>query len=573
MSTGTQVIVGRVRLVFFVFVLFALILVYRLYMIQVVSGEAFSAKGDRQYLKPSSALLNRGSIYFTSKEGQLLTAAFQQSGNVVNINPMMVNDPKAVFDRINSNVLIDKEDFDRKVSKLNDPYEEIIKRVSIETGEKIVSPGIDGLQIYKQKWRAYPFNNLASNVLGFMAYSGDDKVGQYGIEYQYQNTLVRRNETIFENVFVEMFSNIKKTFTDAEHQEGDIVLTLEPTVESYLERVLEQVTKKWNSEYSAGIIMNPDTGEIIGMGTYPSFDPNNFGIENDPKVFSNRLVQDVYEMGSIIKPLTVAAGIDSGAITPNSTYFDAGYLVLNNRRISNYDGRGRGQVDMQEVLSQSLNTGVAHIVKEMTNIKFATYMKSFGFDKKTNIDLPFEAAPLVDNLNSPRDIEHATASYGQGIAMTPIATIRALSVLANGGVLPEPHVVSRIDYKTGFNKSFERTKDLPQVLKPETSEKVTNMLVELVDTALLGGTVKLEHYSVAAKTGTAQIPNPNGSGYYDDRYLHSFFGYFPAYNPKFIIFLLTYHPKEVKYASETLTLSFMDLTKYLINYYDVPPDR
>ena len=171
MSTGTQVIVGRVRFIFFVLFLFALILVYRLYTIQIVLGEVFSLEADQQSLKPSSALLNRGSIYFTSKEGQLLTAAFQQSGSIVIINPMMVSDPKAVFDRINSNVLIDKEDFDRRVSKSDDPYEEIIKRVSIETGEKIVSPSIDGLQIYKQKWRAYPFNNLASNVLGFMAYS------------------------------------------------------------------------------------------------------------------------------------------------------------------------------------------------------------------------------------------------------------------------------------------------------------------------------------------------------------------------------------------------------------------
>lgn len=573
MSTGTHVIVGRVRMVFFALVIFALVLIYRLYTIQIVSGEAFSVKGDLQYLKPSSALLNRGSIYFTSKEGELLTAAFQQTGNIVIINPTAVKDPEAVFDRINSNVLIDKEDFDRKVSKTDDPYEEIVKRVSVETGEKIANPKIDGLQIYKQKWRSYPFNNLASNVLGFMAFSGDDLAGQYGIEHQYENTLARGNETIFANVFVEMFSNIKKTFTDAEHREGDVILTIEPTVESYLERVLQQVTEKWNSEFSAGIIMDPKTGEIIGMGTYPSFDPNNFGVETDPKVYSNRLVESVYEMGSIIKPLTVAAGIDSGTITPNSTYFDAGYLVLNGRRISNYDGRGRGQVGMQEVLSQSLNTGVAHIAKEMTNEAFAKYMKSFGLDKKTNIDLPFEAAPLVENLNSPRDIEHATASYGQGIAMSPIATIRALSVLANGGKLPNPHVVSRIDYKTGLKKNFDHTKDMPQVIKPETSEQVTKMLVKVVDTALLDGTVKLEHYSIAAKTGTAQIPNPNGSGYYDDRYLHSFFGYFPAYNPKFIIFLLTYHPKEVQYASETLTLSFMDLTKYLINYYDVPPDR
>jgi cell division protein FtsI/penicillin-binding protein 2 len=573
MNNGSKVEIGRVRFIFFVLVFFALVLVYRLYDIQIVSGEYFSGQGDQQYLKPSSALLNRGNIYFTSKEGEFLTAAFQQTGNIVTINPNNIKDPEAIFERINSNVPIDREDFYAKANKKNDPYEEIVKRVSLETGSKIAEPKLAGLQIFRQKWRAYPFNTLASSVLGFMAYSEDELAGRYGIERQYEKTLQRANESIFANVFVEMFSNIKKTFTDSDNREGDIVLTIEPTVESYLERTLENVTKKWSSEYSAGIIMNPKTGEIIAMGSYPSFDPNNFSVEKDSKIFSNRLVEDVYEMGSIIKPLTVAAGIDSGAITADSTYYDAGYLVLNNRRISNYDGRGRGQVAMQEVLSQSLNTGVAHIVKEMTNEKFAEYMRNFGLDKKTNIDLPFEAAPLVENLNSPRDIEHATASYGQGIAMTPIATIRALSVLANEGKLPQPYIVSKINYKTGLKKSFEHESSSVQVLKPQTAEDVTRMLVEVVDNALLGGTVKLKNYSVAAKTGTAQVSMEGGGGYYDDRYLHSFFGYFPAYDPKFIIFLYTYYPKEVQYASETLTASFMDLTKYLINYYDIPPDR
>jgi len=226
---------------------------------------------------------------------------------------------------------------------------------------------------------------------------------------------------------------------------------------------------------------------------------------------------------------------------------------------------------MQEVLSQSLNTGVAFVTQKIGNAVASKYFRSFGIDKKTGIDLPFEAASLVSNLNSTRDIEHATASYGQGIAMTPINTIRALSALANGGKLIWPHVVSKIEYSSGFSKTIELPEPA-QVIKRETATEVTRMLVRVVDEALLDGAAKMDRYSVAAKTGTAQISD-TVRGYYDDRYLHSFFGYFPAYNPKFIVFLFTYHPKEVKYASETLTQSFMDITKYLINYYDIPPDR
>jgi cell division protein FtsI/penicillin-binding protein 2 len=147
-----------------------------------------------------------------------------------------------------------------------------------------------------------------------------------------------------------------------------------------------------------------------------------------------------------------------------------------------------------------------------------------------------------------------------------------LSILANGGKLINPHIVSKIDYKSGLHRTIDPGKPA-QVLKKETAEEVTRMLIKVVDEALLHGTAKMDHYSVAAKTGTAQIANPEGGGYYTDRYLHSFFGYFPAYNPKFIIFLYTYYPKHVQYASETLTSSFFDMTKYLINYYDIPPDR
>ncbi len=568
----SQVIVGRVRFIFVLMAIFSLGLVYRLYMVQIVSGDEFLEKADRQYLTLSPSLQNRGSIFFTTKDGEKVTAAYQQTGNIVVINPSAIHDAQAVYQQINTVIPIDKEDFLKKANKKDDPYEEVAKKVEISSAQKIQETKLSGLEIYKQNWRSYPSQKLAANVLGFMAYSGNDLAGQYGLERQYEKTLKRANESMYTNFFVEMFSNIEETFTDSDDREGDIVTTIEPTVQSYLEHSLNSVTKKWGSEYTGGIIMNPMTGEIIAMAQDPTFDPNNFGEVKNPKIFSNRLVEDVYEMGSIIKPLTIAAGIDAGVITAKTTYDDKGYLILNNSRISNYDGVGRGVVDMQQVLSQSLNTGVAFVVGKLGKNRFSEYMKDFGLDKKTGIDLPSEAAPLVDNLNSPRDIEHATASYGQGIAMTPVATARALSVLANGGKLINPHVVSEINFRTGLTKKTEFPES-PRVLKEETTDEVTRMLVRVVDEALAHGQIKLEHYSVAAKTGTAQISRQDGRGYYEDRYLHSFFGYFPAYNPKFIVFLYTYYPKNVKYASETLTESFHDLTKYLINYYDVPPDR
>jgi cell division protein FtsI/penicillin-binding protein 2 len=209
--------------------------------------------------------------------------------------------------------------------------------------------------------------------------------------------------------------------------------------------------------------------------------------------------------------------------------------------------------------------------------KFLDYMQAYGIGSETGIDLPAEASGnignLLNNLTNNKKIEYATASYGQGISMTPIITVKALSALANGGKLIIPHVVSSIDYKVGLSKNISYVNEAKQVLKKETSEEISRMLVNVVDEAYKS--IKMEHYSIAAKTGTAQIARPakEGGGYYPDRYLHSFFGYFPAYNPKFLVFLYTVEPKNVNYASQTLTGPFHDIANFLINYYEIPPDR
>jgi cell division protein FtsI/penicillin-binding protein 2 len=319
--------------------------------------------------------------------------------------------------------------------------------------------------------------------------------------------------------------------------------------------------------------MDPNTGEIFAMAANPTFDPNDFSKEKSTNIFGNPLVDRVYEMGSIVKPLTMAAGIDAGVITSSSLYNDQGYVLVNGAKISNFDGKGRGEgTSMQKVLNDSLNTGMAFVAQKLGNERLTDYFMSLGFGDETGIDLPGEVHGLVSNLKSPRDIEHVTASFGQGIALTPIETVRALSALGNGGYLPNPHLVKKIEYTSGISKTISYDDPEP-IFKPETSEKITRMLVNVVDEALLGGKVKSPQYTIAAKTGTAQMAKETGGGYYDDRYLHSFFGYFPAYKPRFIVFLFTVYPKGAEYASHTLTYPFIDLTKFLVNYYEIPPDR
>jgi cell division protein FtsI/penicillin-binding protein 2 len=267
----------------------------------------------------------------------------------------------------------------------------------------------------------------------------------------------------------------------------------------------------------------------------------------------------------------MAAALDAGVVDESTTYNDTGTRNLNGYKVSNYDKVARGISNIQLILDQSLNVGIVFLVEKLGATKFQDYFAKYGLREETGIDLPSESAGLTRNLDSSIFVDAATAGFGQGIAITPIQTIRALASLGNGGKLVNPYVVDSIQLSNGDVKKVIPDEGV-QILKDGTSERITRMLVHVVDYALAKGKRKMEHYSIAAKTGTAQIPIPNG-GYYEDRYLHSFFGYFPAYNPDFIIFIYQTNPKGAEYASQTLTDPFYKLVDFIINYYGVLPDR
>ncbi|MCB9805617.1 penicillin-binding protein 2 [Candidatus Nomurabacteria bacterium] len=532
-------------------------------------SDDYAQKADRQYVRPNSSIFNRGSISFSTKDGSIIDAATLQTGYNVTINPSTLKEPADVFNNLSFILELDENDFFKSADKTEDPYEEIFKRATPSDAEKIKEMDIDGVSLYKDRWRFYPGKSLGSHVLGFMSYKGDELRGQYGLERQYNEVLDKSHNSLYANFFIEIFSGVGNSLKGKDSS-GSIITTIEPTVQTFVEKEIDNVRSNWSAKKTGVIVMNPKNGEIYSMALNPTFDLNTFNEVDDIAIYKNDLVESVYEMGSIVKPLTMAIGLDTNSVIAGTTYEDRGQLTLNNRTFYNYDGKARGVVSMQDVLNNSLNTGVAFVVSRVGNNVFSDYMKKL-IGNTTDIDLPNEASPLVSNLDSPRDIEHATASFGQGIAMSPISITRALASLGNGGLLIHPHVVKSIKYDLGYTKEVDEREPI-RIFSEETSEEISRMLVTVVDDALLGGTVALPNYTIAAKTGTAQIANGRG-GYYDDRYLHSFFGYFPAYDPEFIVFLYVIELYGVQYASQTLTEPFMNIAKFLINYYEVPPDR
>jgi len=566
---------NRIWILYFAVVFVAVLLIGQLYLLQVVRGNEFRDRAEQKYQSLADQF-DRNSIYFTEKDGNLVSAATLQTGFFVELNPDQITNAETAYAKLKDILPLVKDTFLVQATKKKDKSEIIAHRLDEKTAEKIQNLKITGVGVFRENWRYYPSGSLGAHVLGFMGYEQDgvSLSGRYGLERYYDSVLNKNNGKPSRNFFAEAFSSVKTVVDPAAKIKGDIALTIEPTVQSELEKELAFIKTKYLTGEVGGIIINPQNGEIYAMGAVPTFDPNDVSKEKDVSVFNDPLVESTYEMGSVIKPLVMAAAIDEGKVTAKTTYNDdVGYVMVDKKKISNYDGRGRGQnIPMQEVLNQSLNTGMVFVMKQMGREPFAKYMNAYGLGETTKIDLPAEVPGNLENLKSTRMVESATASFGQGISLTPIGIARALSVLGNGGLLIEPHVLKKTVYPAGITKEYPEAEGT-RILKKTTSDAITQMLVTVVDKALLNGTVKLSNYSIAAKTGTAQISQGGGAGYYSDRYLHSFFGYFPAYDPKFLVFLYAVNPHGEQYASHTLTVPFMDLAKFLLTYYEVPPDR
>jgi cell division protein FtsI/penicillin-binding protein 2 len=565
---------NRSRIIFGLGIAVFAIFILRLYHLQIMLGADYRRQADRQYVIDPGTQFARGTILFSTREGQYLPAASTRHGTKVAITPNTISDAEGLYAKLAAIVPeLERETFLSRASKTDDPYEEILFRLDDETTNRLRALEDSNLRFVEENWRSYPHNTVAAQTIGFVAYDGDTLLGRYGLERTYEEAL-KREASRSRNLFADILTNISRTVSPSWFAEGDVVTTLELSTQRELHNVLGDIQERWNAQLTGGIIMDPRTGAIIGMDSLPSFDPNRRAAE-DATFFRNPSVENVYEMGSIMKPLIVASALDNQAITPDFTYNDTGSVVVNDRTIFNFDKEGRGpNTTLETVLADSLNTGMVKIEQANGRENTKAFLEALGLREVTGIDLPNESAGLTSNLDTMGAVEYANISFGQGIAITPIAMTRALASLANFGKLPTPHVGSAILYPEGTMTDITPDiEDQPQIFSPDTAAAVSSILVASVDNTLGAGSYKDERYQVAAKTGTAQIPDPDQGGYYTDRNLHTFFGYFPASNPRFLVFLYTVHPKGVRFSSQTLAAPFFELTDFLINYHRIAPDR
>jgi stage V sporulation protein D (sporulation-specific penicillin-binding protein) len=568
---------SRLRIIAVVLVLIAFLLLVRLYFVQIIHGSDFALRAQRQYISSSQQLYDRGSIYFTRKDGTPISAATLETGFMVAMHPQEIKNPDDTYAKLSTIIPLDQTNFNALLAKPNDVYEVLAHHVSEADGQTIYAMNLPGVLVERERWRIYPAGAEAAQTLGFVAYNNNNVyTGQAGLESFYNSVLDRNAQGLFGNFFAELFANLDNVVVDARSaRQGDVITSIEPMVEQQLDKEIKSVNDQYHSTETGGIIMDPKTGEILAIDSYPTFDPNDFR-NGDPQYFGNGIVQHQYEFGSIVKALTMASGLDAGVINPDSTYNDTGCIHPNGRTVCNFDHKARGVIPMKEILDQSLNVGASFIADKLGHDRMRTYFTKLGFADKTNVDLPGEIAGKLKNLSTNQDVNYDNAAFGQGIAVSPIEMIRALGALANGGMVVSPHIVKGIQFETGVTRTLEWGKPV-QVFSPQVVNEVSTMLnqVYINDakfTIAQNPGLQMAKVGVAAKTGTAQVVDVKSGNYYQNIYFHSFMGYFPTKNPRFIILLYTNRPQGVQYASHTLTKSFMDLTNFLMNYYNIPPD-
>lgn len=521
-------------------------LIFKLYVLQVNEGESHQAKAFstlEQSLKPV-----RGNIYFTDKTGNAIPVAINKNYPNIYVVPKDVKDDQRegiaeLLASVSGKALTDIETI---LNKKNDPYELIVKRATDEEVGKVKSAGLGGVDIGYNSARFYPLGTLAAQLLGFV--SADDNVGAaYGVELYYQNQLGGKGGT----------SNGDKIVSDTEDGK-DINLTIDLNIQQESESILSNLITQYKAESGTVIVEDPKTGKILAMASSPNFDPNNY---SDSKVatFLNPAVQAVYEPGSIFKLVTMSSALDAHAVTPSTTYNDTGSLKLNGKIIKNWDLKAHGLTTMTGVIEQSLNTGAAFAERALGNDSFYSYVTKFGFKEKSGIDLPGEVVGSLRPLEiNKEDINFATASFGQGISVTPITLLRAVSSIANHGVMMKPYI---------------NAAQTPQTIKRTISEESSHQIVQMMVSAVIANQVaRIDGYNVAGKTGTAQVPNFVHGGY-SKQVINTYIGFTPAYDPKFIILVKLDKPDGAPLAGQTVVPAFRELAEFIINYYNIPPDN
>lgn len=560
------------------FIVLFVVAIGRLFWLQIIKGSSLENELKLRSSDVRKLTSPRGSI--TDRNGQELAVSLLTKSLYVDPHEMALLDNKKVegteHQRLAANLLA-------PILKVN--AEELYKTFCSESYfvwlkrkldnedylqlEKIIKEHkLRGLHFQQESKRYYPQGALAAHIIGFV---GSEDNGLDGLELYFNALLSGAQEEIHLQMDAHgrpIEDSVFRKFNPSKLNR--LVLTIDHNIQYVVERALDSALQKTKVQGASVIVMNPKTGEILALSNRPTYDPNFFN-NFSQKEFSNRAVNYIYEPGSTYKPLVMAAALEENILSPNDVFDDKGKITILDRTINNWDMEAHGPVTYAYILTNSLNTGMVDMGMRLGGERLTNYAKKFGLGKTTGVELPGEEVGILFDPQTMYPSNVATMSIGQGIALTSMQLIRAIATIANDGKLVQPHIVKRVERGDGRILREEKLPAQPQIIKPETARTLRDIMEQVI---LNGGgkNAKIEGYSIAGKTGTAQKLSADGTGY-DGGYIASFVGFAPSKNPDFIVLVMLDNPQGAYYGGQIAAPVFKEIMEQLLALAEVPTEN
>lgn len=564
----------RILVIKFFFLIFFFAIVGRLFYWQIVYADNLQAKAENQHFDMEKVSALRGNIYYS--DGFIL-ASTTPTFTLYGLPKALDKDKKVEVSYALAKILKEEsEELDEVAGRFINSLEQDLywvslrKNLSLEIKKEIESLKLKGIGFEQTNARFYPEGSSSAHILGFVGSdSKSSSKGYFGLEGFYDGELkgIEGSER-FEKDALGLPILIGRFLTNEARNGKDLITTIDRSVQFIVEKVLKSGMEKYGAKAASAIVMDPKTGEVLAMASYPNYDPKNFS-EYPKENYKNPTVAESYEPGSTFKVLVMAAAINEDLVKPDTNCdICSGSISLGGFSIRTWNNKYYPNSTLKDVIIHSDNTGMVFVSKKLGIDKFYEYLENFGFGKLTGIDLQDETSPDLRPKKEWREIDLATASFGQGIAITPIQMIRAVGAIANGGNLMEPQMVKEIKDERG---SYEvKPKVIKNVLKESTSKIVAEMMVAAVEEGE-SKWAKPKGFKVAGKTGTAQIPV---EGHYDpEKTIASFVGFAPADDPKFVMLVRYDQPQSSIFGSETAAPTFFEIAKELFTYFKIAPSE
>jgi len=559
----------RILFLALITLLLSLIIILKLFNLQVLQHSFYLVMASEKQEVYKNLFPERGSFY-TQETGELYPLVTNRDYYLIYAVPAKIESPKKIVDSITSILGLKEEEWKDllvRLAKTDDPYEPIKHKITKRQMEEIEALDLAGINFLPENYRFYPEQGIGGHIFGFVSSNNDEKIGQYGLEGYFNKELSGKSGLIksVKDALGSLITIGPRSIKKAE--DGvDLVLTIDRQVQFTACQKLKEYYEYFKAESGTVIIMEP-TGAILAMCSFPDFDPENYNEVKDINYLNNPAIFYSYEPGSVFKPITMAAALDQNKISPETIYEDTGEVKVGQFTIKNFDKKAHGIKTMTEVLEESLNTGAMFAAEKVGKETLKKYVEDFGFGKNTGITLDSEAAGDISQLNKKGDTYYLTASFGQGITATPLQLAAAYAAIANNGILTKPYIVSEI-IKPDGEKEIIKSQEVRRVMSAKAASLLTGMLVSVTEKGY-DKKAKVSGYYLAAKTGTAQVASGGG---WSGKTIHTFIGYGPVSNPKFVMLLKLNNPQGIGFASDSLGPLFRQIAEFLLNYYQIKPD-